>query len=133
MLGMDKLWQGHSDQFRKFLTGRIMSPGVDPITDADCDQIIRILDRNGRGNRKACEAVARAMVPQGAWRRMLKELHTNKEFGRPDGSYIRFDRNAVVLLKADDNPVGTRIFGPVARELRDKQFTKIISLAPEVI
>ena len=82
MLGMDKLWQGHSDQFRKFLTGRIMSPGVDPITDADCDQIIRILDRNGRGNRKACEAVARAMVPQGAWRRMLKELHTNKEFGR---------------------------------------------------
>src|SRR5512143_1098417 len=53
--------------------------------------------------------------------------------GRSDGSYIRFDRNAVVLLKADDNPVGTRIFGPVARELRDKQFTKIISLAPEVI
>ena len=56
-----------------------------------------------------------------------------KEVGRRDGSYIRFDRNAVVLLKPDDNPVGTRIFGPVARELRDKQFTKIISLAPEVI
>ena len=55
------------------------------------------------------------------------------EVGRRDGSYIRFDRNAVVLLKADDNTVGTRIFGPVARELRDKQFTKIISLAPEVI
>ena len=45
----------------------------------------------------------------------------------------RFDRNAVVLIKTDDNPVGTRIFGPVARELRDRQFTKIISLAPEVI
>ena len=56
-----------------------------------------------------------------------------KEVGRKDGSYIRFDRNAIVLLKPDDNPVGTRIFGPVARELRDKQFTKIISLAPEVI
>ena len=50
-----------------------------------------------------------------------------------DGSYIRFDRNAVVLIKPDENPVGTRIFGPVARELRERQFTKIISLAPEVI
>ena len=52
---------------------------------------------------------------------------------RKDGSYIRFDRNAVVLIKPDENPVGTRIFGPVARELRERQFTKIISLAPEVI
>ena len=52
---------------------------------------------------------------------------------RRDGSYIRFDRNAVVLIKPDKNPVGTRIFGPVARELRERQFTKIISLAPEVI
>ena len=60
-------------------------------------------------------------------------VRTVKEVGRRDGSYIRFDRNAVVLLKADDNPVGTRIFGPVARELRDRQFTRIISLAPEVI
>ena len=60
-------------------------------------------------------------------------VRTVKEVGRKDGSYIRFDRNAVVLLRDDDNPVGTRIFGPVARELRDKQFTKIISLAPEVI
>ena|SRR5205823_2853670 len=56
-----------------------------------------------------------------------------KEVRRKDGSYIRFDRNAVVLIKADENPVGTRIFGPVARELRERQFTKIISLAPEVI
>ena len=60
-------------------------------------------------------------------------VRTVKEVGRKDGSYIRFDRNAVVLIKTDDNPVGTRIFGPVARELRDRQFTKIISLAPEVI
>ena len=56
-----------------------------------------------------------------------------KEVRRKDGSYIRFDRNAVVLIKADENPVGTRIFGPVARELRERQYTKIISLAPEVI
>ena len=56
-----------------------------------------------------------------------------KEQRRRDGSYIRFDRNAVVLIKPDENPVGTRIFGPVARELRERQFTKIISLAPEVL
>ena len=56
-----------------------------------------------------------------------------KEVRRKDGSYIRFDRNAVVLIKPDENPVGTRIFGPVARELRERQFAKIISLAPEVI
>ncbi len=60
-------------------------------------------------------------------------VRTVKEVRRKDGSYIRFDRNAVVLIKADENPVGTRIFGPVARELRERQFTKIISLAPEVI
>ena len=60
-------------------------------------------------------------------------VRTVKEVRRKDGSYIRFDRNAVVLIKPDENPVGTRIFGPVARELRDRQFTKIISLAPEVI
>ncbi len=60
-------------------------------------------------------------------------VRTVKEVRRPDGSYIRFDRNAAVLLNPQNNPVGTRIFGPVARELRDKQYTKIISLAPEVI
>ncbi len=60
-------------------------------------------------------------------------VRTRKEIRRQDGSYIRFDDNAVVLLKADDEIRGTRIFGPVARELRDKQFMKIISLAPEVL
>ncbi|MBI2152120.1 MAG: 50S ribosomal protein L14 [Candidatus Rokubacteria bacterium] len=60
-------------------------------------------------------------------------VRTVKEVRRADGSYIRFDRNSAVLLNPQNNPVGTRIFGPVARELRDKQFTKIISLAPEVI
>ncbi|HQQ94413.1 MAG TPA: 50S ribosomal protein L14 [Bacteroidia bacterium] len=60
-------------------------------------------------------------------------VRTKKEISRPDGSYIRFDDNAVVLLNATDEIRGTRIFGPVARELRDKQFMKIISLAPEVL
>ena len=77
------------------------------------------------------EAVPDGTVKKGEVARAVV-VRTVKEVGRRDGSYIRFDRNAVVL-KADDNPVGTRIFGPVARELRDKQFTKIISLAPEVI
>jgi large subunit ribosomal protein L14 len=60
-------------------------------------------------------------------------VRTNKEVRRKDGSYIRFDDNACVLLNASDEPRGTRIFGPVARELRDKQFMKIVSLAPEVL
>ena len=60
-------------------------------------------------------------------------VRTRKEIRRKDGSYIRFDDNAVVLLNAQDEPRGTRIFGPVARELREKQFMKIVSLAPEVL
>ncbi|MBD5397225.1 MAG: 50S ribosomal protein L14 [Bacteroidales bacterium] len=60
-------------------------------------------------------------------------VRTTKEVRRPDGSYIRFDDNAVVLLTAADEMRGTRIFGPVARELREKQFMKIVSLAPEVL
>jgi large subunit ribosomal protein L14 len=60
-------------------------------------------------------------------------VRTKKEFRRKDGTYIRFDENAVVLINAQGEPKGTRIFGPVARELRDKQYMKIISLAPEVL
>ena len=60
-------------------------------------------------------------------------VRTAKPYRRPDGSYIRFDENAAVILTDKNNPRGTRIFGPVARELRDKNFTKIISLAPEVL
>jgi len=60
-------------------------------------------------------------------------VRTKKEIRRKDGSYIRFEDNAVVLLTPNDEPRGTRIFGPVARELRDKQFMKIVSLAPEVL
>ena len=60
-------------------------------------------------------------------------VRTKKEVRRKDGSHIRFDDNAIVLLDANDEPIGTRIFGPVARELREKQYMKIISLAPEVL
>lgn len=60
-------------------------------------------------------------------------VRVKKEVRRPDGTYIRFDENACVLLNAADEPRATRIFGPVARELREKQFMKIVSLAPEVL
>ncbi|MDD4320701.1 MAG: 50S ribosomal protein L14 [Acidaminococcaceae bacterium] len=60
-------------------------------------------------------------------------VRTRKGARRPDGSYIRFDENAAVLIKDDKTPRGTRIFGPVARELRDKDYMKIVSLAPEVL
>jgi len=60
-------------------------------------------------------------------------VRTAKEIARPDGSYIRFDNNGAVLINKDNEPVGTRIFGPVARELRGKKFMKIVSLAPEVL
>ena len=60
-------------------------------------------------------------------------VRTKKPIRRPDGSYVRFDENAAVLIKDDKNPRGTRIFGPIARELRDKEYMKILSLAPEVV
>ena len=60
-------------------------------------------------------------------------VRTRKELGREDGSYIRFDDNAAVIINDQNEPVGTRIFGPVGRELRGKKFFKIVSLAPEVL
>jgi len=60
-------------------------------------------------------------------------VRTSKEYGRPDGSHIRFDDNAAVILDVEQNPKGTRIFGPVGRELRDRGFMKIVSLSPEVL
>ena len=66
---------------------------------------------------------------------VVKAVVVRSKFGarRSDGSYVKFDQNAAVIIKADKNPVGTRIFGPVARELREKNFMKIVSLAPEVL
>ncbi len=77
-------------------------------------------------------AIPNAPVKKGEVSRAVV-VRTKKEIRRPDGSYIRFDENAAVLLNEQGEPRGTRIFGPVARELRDKDFMKIVSLAPEVL
>ena len=78
------------------------------------------------------EAIPRGRVKKGEVMKAVV-VRIRKDIKRADGSVIRFDRNAAVLITAQSEPVGTRIFGPVARELREKQFMKIISLAPEVI
>ena len=78
------------------------------------------------------EAIPRGTVKKGD---VVKAVivRTSAKIARPDGSYLRFDRNSAVLIDDEKNPRGTRIFGPVARELREKNFMKIISLAPEVL
>ena len=78
------------------------------------------------------EAIPGAKVKKGEVAKAVI-VRTRKEVSRPDGSYIRFDVNSAVLVDKDNEPIGTRIFGPVARELRAKRFMKIISLAPEVL
>ena len=78
------------------------------------------------------EAIPGAAVEKGDVVRAVI-VRTAKTYGRPDGSYIRFDENAAAILDEKGNPKGSRIFGPVARELREKNFTKIVSLAPEVL
>ena|SRR5713226_10521754 len=78
------------------------------------------------------EAIPNAKVKKGEVARAVI-VRTNREVGRADGSYIRFDNNSAVLIDNQHEPIGTRIFGPVARELRAKRFLKIISLAPEVL
>ena len=103
-------------------------------------QCIRVL--GGTGRRTASvgdiivvsvkEAIPRGRVRKGEIRRAVV-VRTKKEVMRSDGTAIRFDRNAAVILSPQNEPVGTRIFGPVTRELRAKRFMKIISLAPEVL
>ena len=78
------------------------------------------------------EAIPRGRVKKGEVHRAVI-VRTAKEIRRPDGSSIRFDRNAAVLISKDNEPIGTRIFGPVTRELRARQHMKIVSLAPEVL
>ena len=78
------------------------------------------------------DAIPNARVKKGEVRRAVV-VRTAKEIGRPDGSYIKFDDNAAVLIDNQREPIGTRIFGPVARELRSRRFMKIVSLAPEVL
>jgi large subunit ribosomal protein L14 len=86
------------------------------------DQIVVTVKESAPGGNVKKGTVSRAVV-----------VRTRKEIRRKDGSYIRFDDNAVVLLNASEEPRGTRIFGPVARELRDRDYMKIVSLAPEVL
>jgi large subunit ribosomal protein L14 len=78
------------------------------------------------------EAIPGAKVKKGEVARAVI-VRTRRELARPDGSYIKFDGNSAVLINKENEPIGTRIFGPVARELRAKRFMKIISLAPEVL
>lgn len=78
------------------------------------------------------EAIPNSKVKKGSVMRAVI-VRTSKEIPRPDGSYIKFDDNSAVLINQQNEPIGTRIFGPVARELRAKRFMKIISLAPEVL
>ena len=101
---------------------------------------IRVLGGSGRryaGIGDVIVATVKDAIPGGNVKKgdVVKAVivRTVKERRRPDGSYIRFDENAAVILKADGEPRGTRIFGPVGRELREKKFMKIISLAPEVL
>ena len=109
-------------------------------TGARVVQVIRVLGRSqkttaGVGDvvvASVKQAIPNAAVKKGDVVRAVV-VRTSKELGRPDGSYIRFDENAAVLINEQMQPRGTRIFGPVGRELRDKKFMRIISLAPEVL
>ncbi|MFC0680745.1 50S ribosomal protein L14 [Lysobacter korlensis] len=101
---------------------------------------IRVLGGSGRryaGLGDVIVATVKDAIPGGNVKKgdVVKAVivRTVKQTRRPDGSYIKFDENAAVILKNDGDPRGTRIFGPVGRELRDKKFMKIISLAPEVL
>lgn len=77
----DAIWQDHSAAFRNFWTTRVMAPGADALSDEECDAVIQIVDKSGKGNTTETEAVAKAMVPQGVWRKMFNEFRTNKQLG----------------------------------------------------
>ncbi len=101
---------------------------------------IRVLGGSGRRYARIGDKIVvsvKTAVPGGGIKKgevsRAVVVRTKKEYRRPDGSYIRFDENAAVLLNEADEPRGTRIFGPVARELRERQFMRIVSLAPEVL
>ncbi len=109
-------------------------------TGAKIVQCIKVLGGSKRRYARIGDVIVVAVksaAPRGTVRRHSIEkavvVRQRKETGRKDGSYIRFDENAVVIISEDKVPKGTRVFGPVARELRDKGFQKIVSLAPEVL
>jgi large subunit ribosomal protein L14 len=109
-------------------------------TGAKRVSMIGVLGRKGKSfaevgdviNVNVKESVPLAVVKKGEVGRAVV-VRTKQQIRRSDGTVLRFDRNAIVFIDAQSNPRGTRVFGPVARELREKNFTKIISLAPEVI
>ena len=93
--------------------------------------VVNVGCREARENAKVLDAVVNDLTTITGQKAVI--VRTSRGVRRPDGSYVRFDDNAAVLIKEDKNPRGTRIFGPVARELRDKDYMKILSLAPEVL
>jgi large subunit ribosomal protein L14 len=102
--------------------------------------VIRVVGGHKRRYAKVGDvitATVKAAIPHGSVRKgevvTAVVVRTRKELGRDDGTYIAFDENAAVIIDAQQNPRGTRIFGPVARELRERNFMKIVSLAPEVL
>ncbi len=109
-------------------------------TGAKVVQCIRVLGGTGRRYASLGDVIVvtvKQAIPGGSAKKsdIAKAVivRTSKEVGRQDGSYIRFDDNAVVLINEQGEPTGTRIFGPVARELREKHYMKIVSMAPEVL
>ncbi len=102
-----------------------------------CIRVMGGTNRRYAGVGDIIKASVKQATPNGAVKKgevvTAVVVRVAKEYGRPDGSHIRFDDNAAVIISGGNNPRGTRIFGPVARELRDRAFMKIISLAPEVL
>ena len=103
--------------------------------------MIQVESRLRSADNTGARELACIKVMGGSWRKYAKKgdvvkavvVRSKKGVRRADGSYIKFDENAAVIIKEDKNPRGTRIFGPIARELRDKDYMKILSLAPEVL
>ena len=109
-------------------------------TGAKVVQCIKVLGGTGRRYASLGDVIVvtvKQAIPGGSAKKsdIAKAVivRTSKEVGRQDGSYVRFDDNAVVLINEQGEPIGTRIFGPVARELREKHYMKIVSMAPEVL
>ena len=110
---------------------------VDSVTGQNLTTTVNTADLSVSGVGDIVVVAVRTTIPNSAVKKGTIEkaviVRTHKEYRRPDGTYIRFDDNACVLVDANKNPKGKRIFGPVARELRERDFMKIVSLAPEVL
>ena len=98
----ESIWKDLSKQFQNFWSDRVMATDNDPISDVDCDKIIKILDRSGKGNTKDSEAIAKAMVSQGAWRRLINELHNNRQLAEAVDRVIRETKASVRAQYIDE-------------------------------